>query len=308
MNKVSTYLLSLIMTILLIIAMTASTAMVIADINVTEKKASAISSKGNIPAKIVTQLDKYYRSKAGATGIPANVYMDSISEGYISSAVDSCLAGTFSSLKENKSFSASIPENKALEDSINKFFNDYADQSGYEKDDAFYKKLDTTKSAAYKVIGDYCDIYKAASLSKHGVMGKASKLYRLRPLLTFASVGGVVLLILFIAAVNRKDKKTILYWTGISALISGIFGTLPSAYLLGVKYFDSFSIKQPQVFSAYTRSMYGLTNAFLAASIAMLVLGIAMVVLYGVFCGMTHKAAAVQDIASPAPENIEKSQ
>ena len=139
MNKVSTYLLSLIMTILLIIAMTASTAMVIADINVTEKKASAISSKGNIPAKIVTQLDKYYRSKAGATGIPANVYMDSISEEYISSAVDSCLAGTFSSLKENKSFSASVPENKALEDSINKFFNDYADQSGYEKDDAFYK-------------------------------------------------------------------------------------------------------------------------------------------------------------------------
>lgn len=115
-------------------------------------------------------------------------------------------------------------------------------------------------------------------------MPKISKLYKMRPLLTFASTGAVVLLILFLLAINRKDKKVFLYWTGISAIISGVIGTVPSAYLLATKYFNAFSIKQPQVFAAYTGAMYKITEAFMAASIALIVVGISVIVLYAVFC------------------------
>jgi len=47
-------------------------------------------------------------------------------------------------------------------------------------------------------------------------------------------------------------------------------------------YFNAFSIKQPQIFTAYTGGMFKLTEAFMAASIAVCVAGIAMIVLYAV--------------------------
>lgn len=306
MNKVSTYLLSLILSILLVLALFGSVAMSIADINVTAKKAKALAEKKDVSAKILTQIDKYYREQSASTGIPASVFTDNISEEYIQSVLETYIDGTFTSLKDDHSLNVKVPKNEAMELALDTFFNDYADSTGYEKDEAFYNKLETTKANAYKYIGSACDIYKASSLGKHGLLRKASKIYRLRPLLTFASVGGAVLLMLFILAVNRRDKKTFLYWTGISAVIAGIFGTVPSIYLVGTKYFDSFSIKQPQVFIAYTTSMYRLTEAFMAASIALFVIGAALIVMYAVFYGK-HKHLSENDpvLSIPGSEKNE---
>ncbi|HRR75992.1 MAG TPA: hypothetical protein P5191_04160 [Ruminococcus sp.] len=302
MKKVSTYLPSLILSIFLVLALFGSLAMTIFDINVTAKKAKALSEKKELSSKVITQLNKHYREQAAATGIPANVFMDNISEEYIDSVIDAYIDGTFTAMKTNRSLNVQVPKNPAMEEALEKFFGDYADSIGYEKNEAFYRKLDNTKTNAYKNIGSCCDVFKASSLGKHGLLSKASKLYRLRPLLTFASVGGAVLLMLFILAVNWKDKRPFLYWTGIAAVISGIFGTVPSIYLVSTKYFDSFSIKQPQVFTAYTASMYRLTEAFMAVSISLLVIGIALIVIYGV---SYRKNKRIADSTHSAPEKNE---
>ena len=89
-------------------------------------------------------------------------------------------------------------------------------------------------------------------------------------------------MILFLIFVNFREKKTIFYWAGISAVIAGAIGMIPSIYLLSTKYFNAFSIKQPQIFAAFTGAMFKLTEAFMAASIAVCVAGIAMIVLYTV--------------------------
>lgn len=57
---------------------------------------------------------------------------------------------------------------------------------------------------------------------------------------------------------------------------------MPSIYLISTRYFNAFSIKQPQIFAAYTGAMFKLTEAFMAASIAVCAAGITLLVLYAV--------------------------
>lgn len=286
MKKVTTYLPSLILSIILVLCFTASMAVIIVDINITEKNAVALAEKKELASKSMSQIEKSFKEKSGSTGIPASVYTDAIDDEYLNEVIEIYITHAFklfTAPELGSGYDPTVPNSK-LESSIDAFFNEQAEKNGYEKDEVFMKKLEATKNNAYKIIGNNCDVYKLSSLYNHGAMPKISKLYKMRPLLTFASTGAVVLLILFLLAINRKDKKVFLYWTGISAIISGVIGTVPSAYLLATKYFNAFSIKQPQVFAAYTGAMYKITEAFMAASIALIVVGISVIVLYAVFC------------------------
>lgn len=286
MKKVKTYLPSLILSIILVLCFIASVAVIIVDINITDKNAISLAEKKELALKSISQIEKNFKEKSGSTGIPASIYTDAIDDEYIDDVIESYINYAFKllidpQLKDDNP----LILNSELEASIDAFFNEQAEKNKYEKDELFVKKLEATKKNAYKIIGNNCDVYKVSSLYNHGAFLKISKIYKMRPLLTFASTGAVVLLILFLLAVNRKDKKVCLYWTGISAIISGVIGTVPSAYLLSAKYFNAFSIKQPQVFAAYTGAMYKITEAFMAASIALIVVGISVTVLYAVFCG-----------------------
>jgi uncharacterized membrane protein (DUF4010 family) len=82
--------------------------------------------------------------------------------------------------------------------------------------------------------------------------------------------------------INRKNKVTVMYWSGISILLAGLIGGIPSIYLLTTKYYDSFSIKQPPVFTAFTSVMYKFTEAFTATNIACVVISISLIVTYAV--------------------------
>ncbi len=282
MKKLSAYIASLIISIFLVMLIICSTGIIIIDINVNAKRTITLSEKKNIAAKTSEQINRKFRDLSGASGIPAETYTSNLDEEYLQSVINAYINEGYNALKSDEKFSVEIPENAEMNKAIEDFFNKAADETGYEKNDDFYKKLENTKENAYKVIGDECDIYKFSALEKHGVLRPASKVYKMRPLLTFASIGGTVLMILFLIFVNFREKKTIFYWAGISAVISGAIGMIPSIYLLSTKYFNAFSIKQPQIFAAFTGAMFKLTEAFMAASIAVCVAGIAMIVLYTV--------------------------
>ncbi len=282
MKKLSAYIPSLIVSIFLVLLMICSVGIIIVDINVNAKRTITLSEKKNIAAKTSDQIDRKFRDLSGASGIPVETYTASLDEEYIQSVIDVYINEGYSVLKSGEKFSPDIPENAEMNKAIDDFFTKTADETGYEKNEDFYKKLENTKENAYKLIGGECDIYKFSALEKHGVLKPASKVYKMRPLLTFASIGGTVLMILFLIFVNFREKKAIFYWTGISAVIAGAIGMIPSIYLLSTKYFNAFSIKQPQIFASFTGAMFKLTEAFMAASIAVCVAGIAMIVLYTV--------------------------
>lgn len=282
MNKKSSYLFSLILSILFVFMLIASSAVLLFDINVSAKKLKDLAVKNELSSKIYTELSKYYAEKYNTTGIPANVYTDAISEPYLQSYVEAYIDSAFNALENDGKISVKYPENKQLEENIEKFFNEFAEENNYQKDDNFELKLRNTKDGAYATIGSYCDVYKFSAMSEHGILPKLARVYSHRIIGTAAVLGFTLILVLLLIAANRQKKITAMYWCGISILISGILGGVPSIHLLATKYFDSFSIKQAPVFTAFTSIMYKFTEAFTAANIAYIVISISLIVTYAV--------------------------
>lgn len=282
MNKASSYITSLIVSSLLVFAIIASSALLLVDINLSASNLKSLSQKKNIESKIYTEIEKYYTDKYNTTGIPAEVYMDSIDVEYIKTFEEAIIDSAFEAVNGNGIMSSVRPQNKALESSIDTFFNDFADKNNYEKDENFNLKLINTKDNAYLTIGSFCDVYKFSAMSSKGILKKASRLYSNRLTLTAAAIGFTLFLIVLLIIINRKKRITAMYWFGISALVSGLIGTIPSVYLIVTKYYDSFSIKQAAVFTAFTGAMYKYTEAFMAIQIALIVLGLTMAVIYGI--------------------------
>lgn len=304
MKNVRTYIPSLILSILLVFLLSGSAAVMTASINLNAAQFKNIAADENIGEKIYSALDRNYREKANATGIPAKIYTDHLTVDYLEAVMNEYIDAGFKTLSTGGKFSPEIPKNPSLEESIDNFFNEYADKTGYKKDENFEKKLVSTKEDAYKTIGSCCDAFKFSAISSQGIMGKLSRIYSHRILFIGVFAASVAAAVLLLLLVNRKCKKAMLYWCGVSALISGIIGAAPSIWLIAEKYFDSFTIKQPQVFAAYTRTFYRLTEAFMAAHIAFAAIGISMIVVYCVLCGVSRNAVNTPaDIEAPKDES-----
>lgn len=281
MKKTGTYLLSLIVSVLLVFLLIASSAVLLVDINVSSTSLKGIASENKLESEMYEEIEKYYIDKYNTTGIPAEVYMNAISEEYIKDYEEAYIDSAFDALKNNTEMTSVQLENKPLEESIENFFNDFADENNYLKDDDFAAKLENTKKNAYTTVGSYCDVYKFSAMNNKGILKKLSFIYSRRAEATAALLGITVFMILILLFINRKHRIVSMYWLGISAIVSGIIGIVPSLWLVLSRYYDSFSIKQPAVFTAFTKAMYEYTEAFLAFHIALIVAGTAIVVIYG---------------------------
>nr|DAX11327.1 MAG TPA: hypothetical protein [Inoviridae sp.] len=282
MKKISSYLPSLLISIVLVFTFIGTAVIALTDININANSCISLAKKNALEKGIYTEIEKNYKSKYNSTGIPAEVYMDAISEDYIISVEESYINAGFKSLKSGEKMQVKRVENDQLEKSIEDFFSNYADESGHAKDEIYDQKLAETIDGAYGTISSYCDVYKLSALDNHGVLSKLSKLYSFKTPLTIALAATDVVLIVLLLLINLKNKLVVYYWAGTSALVSAILGLTPSVYLAVTKYYDSFSIKQQQVFTAYTSMMYEFTEAFIAVQTAMAVLGISLIVIYGV--------------------------
>ena len=298
MKRISTYIPSIILSVLLVFCLIGSAAALIADIDLTAEKTISLTDKESVDERALASLERYYREKAGSTGIPSTVYTDNITIGYVREVMEVYIRETFSALEHNGEFAPEVPKNPELESAIEKFFNDYADETGYEKDEKFEKKLESTINNAYRNIGDSCDIFKVNSMNSHGLLKKVSRLYSKRWLFTWLTCGAAAFVVLLFLLLHRKRKCEVLYWGGVSALIAGITGFVPCLWLISKKYYDSFTIKQPQVFRAYTKSLYKLTEIFMAVSIAIAVIGLCMITVYIVIGREKTVSAASAPVSS----------
>lgn len=284
MKKISSYIPSLILSVLLVFTLLGSVFAVIADTSLNSDSLIKLAEKKSFAGGIHTELEKNFRDKYYITGIPSDIYMNSVPEQYIEGVVKETIVSAFSSLDNGIKMSEVKIENKEFENNIEQFFSDYADSIGYEKGEAYSQKVESAINDAYKSIASYCDVYKLSALSEHGVLQKLSRLYKLRIPLTSALIAADLVICLLLLIINRKSKAAVLYWLGTSSVVCAVTGIIPSAYLISTRYFDSFSIKQPQVFAAYTGMMYKLSESLMIFSIVLLVFAIAFYVIYRLLC------------------------
>lgn len=280
MNSPKTYIPSVILSIFLVFAVLASSAIVIAGKTADKENLKQIIASEDIVKKTQNELEKYFKYKYNETGVPSEVYTEALSNDYLCSVTYLYIDAAFDKLGKGLKFKVNVPENQQLEFNIETFFDDYAESINYEKDDNYFKKLASAKKSTYKIVGDYCDVYKLSSINKHGILDKADIIYRNLSLLMFTAFALVLIIVIILIVINRKNISTLLYWTGISSLIAGIVGIIPSAYLSLTNYFDAFVVKQPQIFTAFTSLMYKCVNSFIVCQSIIASIGIVLLVVY----------------------------
>jgi len=279
MKSAVSYLFSLIVSVMLVFTLIGAVGSLTANININEDKFHTLAADNDLSGKTRAQLDKYFSSRYNSTGIPADVYMDAIDEAYLDRVINEYIDSGFNALRTGNDISVNV-SNKKLEGSIDQFFVESADSANAKIDDRFEQKLDATKESAYAVIMEYCDAYKFNSLKKHGVLDKLTPLFNRLDLIVIAFTVASALLMLLLLVINIKSKPVTMFWIGVSSLITGIIAGVPSGFILATRYFERFTIKQPQVYTAYTSVMKQYTNAFLSAAICGAAAGICFVIVY----------------------------
>lgn len=246
-----------------------------------ENRIKQIVKEQNISHTVYTELEKYYSERYNTTGIPADIYMNAIDEEYLNNLIMNKIGEGFAALNLER-YEPLDPRNEKLDTALSNFYSEYADSIGAEKDAKYDEKLSDAKSNAYKIIVEYCDIYKINAMNKHGILRKLSPVYTKLPMITGISLIVVTVLLLILFIINLKSKLVFLYWTGISAIISGIIGAVPCIWLKATDFFSSFTIKQAQIYTAYTSTMNDITQNFMTASIITASIGAVVVIIYAV--------------------------
>lgn len=290
MKSLKTYLPSLLLSIFLTFVFLGTSILITADRLASVSSLKELSEKNKIVPMVRTQLVNHFEDKYNETGVPAEIYTDYITDDYIRSVIEININAGFERMNGGKFDNRSGIENPQLEESITTFFNDYADSIGYVRDDAYEEKLQNTIDSAYNVISDSCDIYKFDTINNEGLFAKAGGIYRNLGRLTLAAAGAAILLTVIILLINRKGITSLLYWLGSSALVSGIIGIIPCIYLNAVNYFDSFVIKQPQIFTAFTGLMYKAVDSFMTSQIVIAISGIVLIAGFAVIMKIKKKA------------------
>lgn len=280
MKKAASYIASIILSVLLVFCLLIASGASAAKLCGSEKVFKQLATSEQLDVSVSSELERYFMDRSSATGIPADVYMSAIDTEFLRGVIGQTIDSGFERLRGGETALPIEVSNTELDASIENFFNDYADSIGYKKDDNFNKKLKATKKGAYSIITEYCDVYKFAALDSHGVLARLSRIYTRLDLILVCSLVSVIVLLILLLLANLKAKRDTLYWTGISAVISGIMGIAPCAYLLATDYFSSFAIKQPQIFTAYTRTLKLVTNTFMYISVAAALAGLLLIVIY----------------------------
>ncbi len=282
MKKASRYIPSLILSVILVFALAGTISAFVFSLCFTRENALSIAEKNNTSETVMLQLEKYYAEKQHSSGIPAEVYMDSLNADKIDEIISYKINDGFDKIEGKSDNVGNYYEISDTVESIESFFSEYADENGIPKDEVYDEKLKSTVESAEKTIESQCDVYKFETLESQNILSKASGVMKYIQMIMTALVIADAVVMLLIFAVNHKEKTSFFYWTGISALISGVVGIIPSVYLICSGFFNSFTIKQPQVFSVYTSAMTGFTKVFMYSMTVLILLGILLLAVYSV--------------------------
>lgn len=204
------------------------------------------------PAKTRSALESYYQTEYNATAVPPEVYLDVLSENWLRDAMELKITAAYDKLHGKNT--AAQPDYSALEQSITDYFETYAAENGYEKDDSYTQKLENTIQDAEKKVDSVIDVYHLGTLEKAGIWHKVQVLSK--PL--WLLFGGGVVLTLVLAAVLLVLRNHPLYWIGSGLFTDGVLLTLPAAAILGSGVISRFSLKDAAVYSVFTGTMKAL--------------------------------------------------
>lgn len=282
MKKIQNYIPNVLLTFLLVFALLGAELLgIVQAVALSPATFDRITEQEQLGDKAYAALEKTFTSRSHSTGIPAEVFLDTLTPEQLEQGIRLHTEELFAELHDSDCHDFGM-DFSAMEDSVRTFFNSYAEENGIAKDEAFESKVDSVIAESQTIIDEAADPFRFGTMRRNGWIGKArGYLQYVQPGLIGCIVLAVVLMgLLFLC--NRKQKAHLAYWYGLAALVGGILLLLPCVWLKGSDYFAGFTLKDPQIYAAVVGLLRLLTDRALALALITAVCGIIGIVVFAV--------------------------
>lgn len=241
-----------------------------------------VAETQQLDEKAWSALESYFQSRSNSTGIPAEVFLDSITKEQLRQGTLDSVSSALSYLK-NKSDTYQLQMDfTELENAIAAFFENYADENHVEKDAVYEQKVASTIAEAEKEILFIADTFKFSTLYESGWLKKASHYIPALDGIFIIAIIITILIGLLLILVCLKNIPESFYWLGISGMISGILLATPCMWLKATDYISGFVVKDPQIFAAVVGYLNTMLNHELLQGILPIAAGILLLILFAV--------------------------
>lgn len=238
-------------------------------------------SRKDIYSKVYNAIDTYFSEQYNTTGIPKEVYMDAITQDEVTELTNQTTAKGIEYINGSPNDLMPTYDYSVLDQSIDRFFEDYATSIGYTKDDTYYQKVQQTKDNAYLVLQYECDVFKLSTMKDAGLL---DKVFKVTHYINYLMLGDIVLLVIcviLLVLLNGKYFNENMYWLSNALMVSSVIMALPCIYLKATDYFSAFTIKSDTIYHAVTGLLYGTVDRYLTMLIVSLVVGVVLMVIFG---------------------------
>ena len=291
--KIGSYILSVILTLLLIFTVIGFGIVYTANTSLDAGRTVKIAEDLNLSETVHQNIENYFADMYSATGIPAWVYMKSLTPEWVSTAVKSQIRAGFEGFKHQDRLIAAPFTDEQLNPSLNadiaQFYYDYAAENSIETDSAFDEKILQVQRETQDKVLEFTDVFMFRKLYSQGVYEQirniTSKDIMRFVLAGIAIVGAAIIGIILL--INRKNKPFALYWTGIAAIIAGVIEIIPCIYIRKTKYFDGFVVKK-EVYTVVTSFLYSLNDILFNVGLCTTVIGALVLILFGITRALTR--------------------
>ena len=295
MNKASTYLASVIFTLLLIFLMIgAAAAGVFRFCALDTKTALSVVDSQNLAARVHTALETTARQQESTTGIPAEVYKSAISEEQLAPIIRDTVTNGFAYLRGDTASLGVQPDFSELEAQIRSFFESYAQEQGIEKNETLEKAIRSTADAAEANILSACDVFRFGSLNEAGVVKQARIYIPWAGAAALAMIAAVILFAVILFLINVHERGNGFYWCGTAALIASLLLLTVSVWLYQTRWFDRFAVMTDQTFAAVTSYLYANTKAMILTALCGIAGAAVMYLIFAVIRFRRHKREVVR--------------
>ncbi|MBP3797503.1 MAG: hypothetical protein J6I46_07000 [Ruminococcus sp.] len=236
-------------------------------------------TKSGADTALYNDITEYFTQLSAPTGIPEEVYNNSIDEHNVSVTAKQL---TKTSLEYTFGKSNTKPEINydytQLEKDITEYIEKYSDANGIEKDSEYYSLIDQTiHTAEVKLEGSF-DIMMAQKLANSSA---PQSLRRIVPALDIAMIVCGVITIALIALmfyINRHHLFDMVYWIGTILFCGGGMLLIPTVFFKVTKYFDGFFLTDESLYRVATGSLYGLSDRIMMVNLVLCGFGVVLII------------------------------
>lgn len=219
--------------------------------------------KQDAAKKVHDALQQKYALAYHTTAVPSEVYMDVLTEEWLETAMKTYVKENYSLNKTSDAIDFT-----ALQESITTYFETYAEENAYAKDETYTEKLEETISDAEKTVNSAIDVFHLHTMYRAGILQKFLNLGTFQ--VWIGLIGCGVLTAVLLLLLHR------MYFVGMGLFAAGVLLTVPSLVVWAGGYISRFALKDAAVYAVFTGTMYHLLYLLLGIGIILFVIGLVL--------------------------------